>query len=149
MGQRGRKSKAANGMPPHVDGRPDRLQPPPHLSLKQQKIFDEIVATAPPHQFSASDVLLVSSLASVTALLQDATKAAARASDKTRPARIKTLAELSKIQAALCTKLRLTPQSRMSQITAARQAAAHRPSAYDLMRRGWDIDDDGQWPQSS
>jgi hypothetical protein len=59
------------------------------------------------------------------------------------------LTELGKQQALLCTKLRLTPQSRTSQITAARQAAQHRPSAYDLMRSGWDIDDDGPWPKSS
>jgi hypothetical protein len=89
MKQRGKKSEAANDVPPIVDGRPSRLQPPPHLSLRQQKIFDEIVATAPPHLFSASDVLLVSSLAAVTALLQDATKAAARASGKTARQRSK------------------------------------------------------------
>jgi hypothetical protein len=146
MGQRGRKSEAANGVPPNVDGRPDPLQPPPHLSSRQQKIFREIVSTAPPRQFSASDVFLVASLASVTALLQDATTAAGKANDKTRPAKIKTLSELCKIQAALCTKLRLTPQSRVSQVTAARQAAGHRPSAYDLINGGWDIFDDASRP---
>src|SRR5262245_43659756 len=149
MRQRVRKSEAANAIPPNVDGRPDRLQPPDHLSAKEARLFNEVVTLAPPNLFAPADVFLIATFAHVTALIEDAAKAATKAKDGDRQVKYKMLSELAKTQSVLATKLRLAPQSRTSQITAARQSAQHRPSAYDLMRHGWDFDDDGSWPKSS
>jgi hypothetical protein len=146
MGQRGRKSAAANAVPPIVDGTLDRLQSPEHLSAREARLFNEVVTLASPNQFAPSDVCLIATFAQVTALIEDAAKAAAQATDSDRQAKYKTLAELAKTQSVLATKLRLAPQSRISPATAARQAAGYRPSAYDVMRNGGDIFDDGFKP---
>jgi hypothetical protein len=49
--------------------------------------------------------------------------------------------QLSKTLATLCTKLRMAPQSRMHQYTAAKRADTYKPNAYDLMRvdENWGI----------
>jgi hypothetical protein len=120
-------------MPPIVDGRPSRLQPPHHLTAKEAKLFHEVVTNTPSGQFSASDVYLLATFVQITALLEDAAAQARKADDKTRQIKFKMLSELCKTQAVLATKLRLAPQSRISSITAARQAANHRPSFYDTM----------------
>ena len=135
MRQRGRKSSAEPWVTPAAGVRP-RLEPPPHLSANEARLFREVVANAPAGQFSASDVYLLATFAQVTALLEGAAKAAARANDKTRQVKFKMLAELAKTQALLATKLRLATQSRITTCTAGRQHATHRSSAFGLRHDG-------------
>lgn len=140
MLQRGRKSAAAKAIPSHGHDTRIMVQAPEHLSEREARLFNEVVLLAPPKQFSASDVFLLTTFAQVTVLLEDAAKAASKANDETRVQKVKALAELAKLQGSLASKLRLAPQSRTNAINTARQHAAHRPSAYDLMT-DW-IDDD-------
>jgi hypothetical protein len=49
----------------------------------------------------------------VALIVDDATKSMAKADDKTRPVRMKILAEAIKVQALLASKLRLATQSRV------------------------------------
>jgi hypothetical protein len=104
------------------------------LSAKEAAVFNEVVTLAPPNAFVQSDVFLLSTFSRITALIAGAARAAAKADEKTKQIKYKMLAELVKTQCVLATKLRLAPQSRISQITAARQAASHQPSFYDTMR---------------
>jgi hypothetical protein len=143
MKQRGRKSADAKAVPPNGDGGRIRIDPPNHLSVKEQKIFHQVVMSAPAAQFSASDVFLLTTFAQVTAALQDAAKTASNADDETRQQKLKMLTELAKTQCSISTKLRLAPQSRTSHITTGRMHAQHKPSAYDLLNAsGWDLEDD-------
>ena len=59
MKQRGRKS-AASFEVPNVDGSPDRLQPPDHLSADERRRFVDIVANCDARHFRRSDVSLLS-----------------------------------------------------------------------------------------
>jgi hypothetical protein len=138
MRQRGRKSADANSGPLIVDGTPSRLLPPHHLTAKEAKLFHDVVSNTPSGQFSASDTYLLATFVQITALLEGAAATARKADDKTRQIKFKMLSELAKTQSLLATKLRLAPQSRISQITAARQANNHKPSFYDTMRSDWD-----------
>jgi phage terminase small subunit len=137
--QRGRKSEAAKAIPSNGHTPRALLRPPAHLSEREARLFNEVVLLAPPKQFSASDVFLLTTFSQVTSLLEDAAKAASKANDETRVQKVKALAELAKLQGSLASKLRLAPQSRTNQINTARQHDKHRPSAYDMI----DWTDDG------
>jgi hypothetical protein len=149
--QRGRRSASSDGMPPIVDGSPPRLEPPPYLSADEQRLFHEVVMNTPANQFSPSDQYLLATFSQVTVLLRTLAKEAAKADKETKQAKTKMLLEACKTQMQVATKLRLTVQSRTHPATAGRSHAnQRRPSVYDLMRDGWDIDDDdGSWPKSS
>jgi hypothetical protein len=142
MKQRGRVSKAKlNTAHVAVDGSRMPLEPPPHLSTKEAAIFREVIMSAPSSQFSNADVYLLASLATVTALIREASKAATKADDQNRVARHKTLFEAIKTQTLLCTKLRLTVQARSAAPATARAHSLHSPSVYDEMK-AWGIEDD-------
>jgi phage terminase small subunit len=145
MKQRGRKSASSNGVPPIVDGSPSRLQPPPHLSADEQRLFHEVVTSAPANQFSPSDQYLLATFCQVTVLIRSLAKEVAKANKESKQAKTKMLLEACKTQMQIATKLRLTVQSRTHPATTGRAHANRRsPSAYDLMRAGWDLDDDGR-----
>ena len=86
MRQRGRQSGAGLEIIPPASAGPN-LQPPRHLIATEARLFHEVVANAPPGQFSASDVYLLATFAQVTLLVEGAAGAAAKANDKTRQAR--------------------------------------------------------------
>jgi hypothetical protein len=104
------------------------------LSAKAAAIFRDVVASTPPGQFSLSDVYLLSTFAEVTALLENAARAAGRANKTEQPQKLKTLNDLAKTQVLLATKLRLSTQSRTRAETTARRHEAHKPSVYDVMK---------------
>jgi hypothetical protein len=140
MLQRGRKSRNnldTNG----VATLPVRLEPPSHLTAKEQALFAQVIASAPSGQFSPSDVFLLTTFVQITALIEGAATAARKASDQTRQTKFKMLAELAKTQSLIGTKLRLTPSSRIGPKTVGRAADVHRPSAYDIgrMSGSWDF----------
>ena len=132
MRQRGRQSGAGLEIIPPASAGPN-LQPPRHLIATEARLFHEVVANAPPGQFSASDVYLLATFAQVTLLVEGAARAAAKANDKTRQARFKMLDQAVKMQALLASKLRLATQSRIAPRTVCRAHDGHRPSAYDTM----------------
>jgi hypothetical protein len=135
MRQRGRKSEAATNTPLSVDGSHTGLQPPLHLTTKEARLFREVIANAPKNQFSLTDTYLLSTFSQITVLLQDAAIAATKADKDTHAQKLKALNDLAKTQINLCTKLRLTTQSRTHAATVGRaQANKHPPSFYDTMR---------------
>jgi hypothetical protein len=145
MRQRGKQSAASLEVTGIEDAGPN-LQPPPHLTATEAKLFVEVVGNAPSGQFSASDVYLLTSFVRVTLVCEQAAKALAKANDKTRPTRMKMLDQAVKMQALLATKLRLATLSRLGPRTAGRQHDAHRPSAYDTMGFDREFFEDG-WPR--
>lgn len=140
MRQRGRRSSAdleLNGAAPAGV----RLVPPDILTSSEARLFREVVSSAPAGQFTASDVYLLCSFVRITLVCDDAAKSLAKATEKTRPIRMKILDQAVKMQALLASKLRLAPQARVSGRSLARASDAHRPSVYDT---GWDwqLDDE-------
>jgi hypothetical protein len=119
MLQRGRKPATVLTLA-RVDGSRPRLQPPKYLSKTERVAFTEITAAA--RHLQASDTPLIASLAQCMAIARRAAR---------DPDRFQTFEKAVRLQAALLTKLRCTPQSRYSaRSTALKQRA---PSAYDLM----------------
>jgi phage terminase small subunit len=73
MKQRGRKS-AASFEVLAVDGSPDRVQPPDHLSPDEQRRFADIAANCSARHFRPSDVPLLSRFCEADALAERAAK---------------------------------------------------------------------------
>ena len=73
MRQRGRKS-ATSFATINVDGSPDRLQPPDHLSADEQRRFVEIVSTCEARHFRPSDATLLCRFVEADALAERAAK---------------------------------------------------------------------------
>lgn len=120
-----------------------RIEPPDFLSDTETAIFNEIIASVPDNHFAPGDVLLVSTLSQVAALMREATKRASSCKPAERPSAIKQVQELSKTIGTLLTKARLCPLSRSNADRAGTAARAYRPSVYDEMRvRGWSHDTD-------
>jgi hypothetical protein len=99
-----------------------------------------VVGNAPPGQFSASAVYLLASFVRVTLIVDGAAKALDKATEKTRPTRMKTLDQGIKMQALLASKLRLTTQARVDPKALTRKHNNHTPSFYDTMSE--DLPDD-------
>jgi hypothetical protein len=137
MKQRGRKSRASLAFP-ELNGAYPRLNPPPFLNRDEREIFLELAASAP--HFRSTDAPLLASLAQATVIARRTARNPKQALAWERAVRV---------QMALCTKLRLTPQSRTYSEKVGRQHVS-RPSVYDQMRQ-WGIteDDDDDWPTES
>ena len=73
MRQRGRKT-AASFEVLNVDGSPDRLQPPDHLSADERRRFANIVANCDARHFRPSDVPLLCRFCEADALAERAAK---------------------------------------------------------------------------
>ena len=73
MRQRGRKS-AASLETINVDGSPDRLQPPDHLSADERQRFTDIVANCDARHFRPSDVTLLVRFVEADALAERSAK---------------------------------------------------------------------------
>ena len=100
MRQRGRKSAELIAL--NVQGLPPRLQPPSYLNAKERKAFETLIAATDVRHFSESDIPMIVSFVQASLLVH----AAARKQDA------ETFEKLSRVQAMLATKLRLTVQSR-------------------------------------
>ena len=81
MRQRGRQSGAGLEIIPPASAGPN-LQPPRPLIATEARLFHEVVANAPPGQFSASDVYLLATFAQVTLLVEGAAGAALRSEER-------------------------------------------------------------------
>ena len=73
MKQRGRKSRRSLETI-NVDGSPDRVQPPDHLSADEQRRFTEIVSTCDARHFRPSDTTLLVRFVEADALAERAAK---------------------------------------------------------------------------
>jgi phage terminase small subunit len=124
MKQRGRKSLAATSVHISVDGRPDRLEPPDHLSADERRRFVDIVANCEPQHFRPSDTTLLCRFVEADALAE-------RAADELRKNAVlkngKPNAWLAvqeknvRALVSLSMRLRLSPQSRIDARVLGRQ----------------------------
>ena len=105
-----------------------RLQPPADLAEEEAALFRQLVASCPSDHFVESDQPLLA--AYCIAICLSRRSAAKLAED---PSLATVWERSTRMLATLATRLRLAPQSRVDPKTLARRAAAHRPSAYDLL----------------
>ena len=114
MRQRGRKS-AASFETINVDGSPDRLLPPDHLSADERRRFVDIVANCDARHFRPSDMILLVRFIEADALAERAAKELRKhpvVDGKPSPwiyIQEKSVRTLT----ALSMRLRLSPQSRI------------------------------------
>lgn len=103
MAKRGRKSIDAM-MIPNVQGAPSRITAPSTLRPNEKKLFNEIVRACAPNHFRVSDTYMLSSFVTATLLSR---------STANKPKQFAIFEKSTRLQAALATKLRLTPQTRL------------------------------------
>jgi hypothetical protein len=118
----------AGRMPmPNVSGGPGRIWPGPHLSPKIAKVFEEITRASAPAAFSECDRPLLDSLATAIAFTRQAQRTLERRglvirgeiNPLTRYVR-----DQQRIICTICTRLRISPQSRVSKEKAGANASA-------------------------
>ena len=117
MAQRGRKS-VANLATLQVDGAPPKLQPPAYLEADEQLLFYELIDACSPQHFRPSDMPLVVSYVQATLISRNAAH---------EPDKITLWEKAVRMQATLATRLRLSPHSRISPKTVARQQPRRGP----------------------
>jgi phage terminase small subunit len=122
MKQRGRKS-AASLDAITVDGSPDRLQPPDHLSADERRRFVDIVANCDARHFRPSDTTLLCRFVEADALAE---KAAAELRKNPvidgKPSAWLAVQEKNvRALVSLSMRLRLSPQSRIDSQALGRQ----------------------------
>jgi hypothetical protein len=122
MRQRGRPSSVLTF--PIVDGSPSRLQPPASLRKAERTVFVQVINACSPHHFSESDLPLLISYAQATVLAHSLAH---------RAGEIAAWERATRVQMALATKLRLTPQTRTDRKLAYLQPS-NAPSYYDRMK---------------
>jgi hypothetical protein len=108
----GRKSADSKAL--NIDGSPPPLVPPSYLNPEERKLFQEIISSCDPRMFAQSDSPLLVSYVQSTLLSR-------RLSKGSDPKAIMLWEKATRMQATLATKLRLAPQARLSQVTAARR----------------------------
>ena len=115
MRQRGRKSADLIAM--NVDGRPPRLTVPSGLNAKESALAQELIDSAAPEHFRATDAPLLVALVQATLMSRSLARDATKARD---PAKIASWEKATRTMASLATKLRLSPQSRTDPKTVGR-----------------------------
>jgi hypothetical protein len=109
MRQRGRRSAEALAI--NVSRAPSRLTAPSSLNAKERAQFEALIDASDPKHFRKSDIPLLVSLAQAALLSHKLGR---------DPDRIGEWEKVTRVQAMLATKLRLTPQSRTDPKTVAR-----------------------------
>ena len=124
---------------PRIDGRPDRLTPPPSLSTNARSAFVAIVDAAEPEAFRPGDLPLLCRLAVAQTWCERAERnleidGGVLADGRLSPW-VAVLEKQTKTVASLSTKLRLTPQSRYDARAAARNVKVHvGPAPWEIRR---------------
>jgi phage terminase small subunit len=123
MRQRGRKSAAAMSVTISVDGKPDRLQPPDHLSADERKRFTDIVANCDARHFRPSDTTLLCRYVESDALAERAAKELRKnpVVDGKASAWLAVQEKSVRALVSLSMRLRLSPQSRIDAKAIGRQ----------------------------
>jgi phage terminase small subunit len=132
MRQRGRKSAAALSVIP-VDGKPNRLQPPPSLSEAERKIFIDIVTACEPQHFRPADLpLLVRYVEACVLADQAAEQLRLGPVIDGKPSPWVTIQEKAvRAIVALSMRLRLSPQSRIDPKTLGRHQIYTGPKPWE------------------
>ena len=132
MRQRGRKSGAGLGIL-QVDGKPNRLNPPPSLSAAERAIFFDVVAACDRDHFRPSDLPLVVRYVEAAALGdQAAAQLRLGAVITGKPSPWITVQEKAvRAMVALSMRLRLSPQSRIDAKTLGRQEVRQGPAPWE------------------
>jgi phage terminase small subunit len=112
--QRGRKSAASLSVI-NVDGSPDRLQPPGHLSADERQRFVAIVEACDAKHFRPSDASLLSRFCEADALAERAAKELRKhpVVDGKASAWLAVQEKSVRALVSLSMRLRLSPQSRI------------------------------------
>jgi phage terminase small subunit len=137
MKQRGRKSAAALAVVA-VDGKPNRLQPPDHLSPDERRRFVDLVSACDPEHFRASDLPLVCRFVEADALAEQAARELrtnGAVSDGRASPWLVVQEKAVRALTALALRLRLSPQSRTDPKTLARQQLRQGPAPWDWAPR--------------
>jgi phage terminase small subunit len=113
--QRGRKSAAELSVVP-IDAARKPVEPPADLKPQEAAIFRDVVASCDPTHFRKSDVPILAALCTATYLSRF--YAGQIGEDATA---FKNYVETTKLVISLSTKLRLTPQARISAKAVGRQ----------------------------
>ena len=124
MKQRGRQSQRAADLELlSVDGIPDRLRPPDHLSADERRRFAEIVSTCDTRHFRPSDVTLLCRFVEADALAEKAAKELRKhpVTDGKPSAWLAVQEKSVRALTALSMRLRLSPQSRTDSQSIGRQ----------------------------
>jgi hypothetical protein len=106
------------------------LDPPADLKAKEAEIFREVVASCSPRHFCQSDIPMLVSFATATALARHYAGLIGEQADA-----FKNWEAACRMQTSLATKLRLTPQTRYRPTTAAtisNDEAVNAPRPWDL-----------------
>jgi hypothetical protein len=70
-----------------VDGKPDRLSPPPHLNKAERTLFAEIVGAVDPRHFVEGDLPLLCSYVTATLIARKASHARSTSGKRRRGCR--------------------------------------------------------------
>jgi phage terminase small subunit len=122
---------------PGVDGRPNRLSPPPDLDPTEKQLFGELVRSCPPEHFRPSDMPLLVEYVKESVLVRQASDEMAKTGgpivDGITNPWFGILQRATRVMCILSTRLRLNPQSRLHSKSVHRQVGYQRPSYYDTM----------------
>ena len=116
MLQRGKKT-SGNLAALTLTGDPLRPKPPSFLTTRERRLFTEIIDACDPRHFRAQDLPMLSSYVQTCFLVRTAVKYAAH-----DPKMLTVWEKAARMQMALATKLRLTPQARTDPRTLARKS---------------------------
>ena len=138
MKQRGRKSAASLEVI-NVDGSPDRLQPPDHLSADERERFTKIIASCDARHFRPSDMTLLCRFVEADALAERAAKELRKHPVIDGKASPWLMVQEKSVRAltALSIRLRLSPSSRID----AKAMGRHEPR---LTVNPWEYGDDAR-----
>lgn len=110
-----------------LTGTPPPLVEPSSLTAAERALFKEIVSATDRRHFAEGDVQLLVSYVQVTLAVR---KLAAVANRKPSPGAFVSMERMTRLQASLATKLRLSPQSRLDRKTAGRLVARQEKASY-------------------
>ncbi|MBR1170712.1 hypothetical protein [Bradyrhizobium liaoningense] len=110
-----------------MTGAPPPLVAPSSLTASERTLFKDIVSACDPRHFAKGDAQLLVSYVQVTLAVR---KLAAVANRKPAPGAFVSLERMTRLQASLATKLRLSPQSRLDRKTAGRLVARQEKASY-------------------
>lgn len=135
--KRGRVSTAELSVVPLIQLTTSRLSPPRDLSASEARLFRELVSSVPPDHFLKSDLLLVGSYVQAASLSRQLGKRVAK-----EPQLAGAWERVTRTQALLATRLRLTPRGRIDRTMMGRKAANYQPGIEDaISASGVDLDD--------
>jgi phage terminase small subunit len=121
-----------------VDGRPNRLLPPPDLGANARRLWVELVGANAPEHFKPSDRPLLQQYCETIAMAERAAQEMQATggpvlADGTLSAWFSVRERCVRQMAVLANRLRLTPSARGGAKEAGRAAARHQVSYYDTM----------------